>query len=80
MGEVCWWCWWETIYIRTGSCREVLQTLDAAVAKGKGDFATNGCGTNACGGETCYRTSDLGDSEDPSTNLSDATRNAINKC
>lgn len=29
-------------------------------------------------GET-YRPSDLGDSEDPSTNLSDATRNAINK-
>lgn len=71
--------------VRTGSRRGVSQTLDAvavaAAAEGKENFATGGCGgLRACGeGEACCRPSDLGDSEDPSTNLSDATRNAINK-
>jgi len=52
-------------------------------AEGEENFATDGCGGGArtCSGEgeACCRPSDLGDSEDPSTNLSDATRNAINK-
>lgn len=67
--------------VRTGSRREVLQTSDAAATEGKENFATCGCGgARACGeGKACCRPSDLGDSEDPSTNLSDATRNAINK-
>lgn len=48
--------------------------------KGKREFRNERVRYERLWGETCYRTSDLGDSEDPSTNLSDATRNAINKC
>jgi hypothetical protein len=43
------------LYIQTGYCREVLQTLDAVEVERKENFATNGCGTNACGGRPAAR-------------------------
>lgn len=45
---------------------------------GQGNFCDLRCAARIRWKGILCRTSDLGDSEDPSTNLSDATRNAIN--
>lgn len=75
---------WETTFEPGAVEKFCRRRSDAAAAAQREkrisrDVRVRGARAARGGGEACCRPSDLGDSEDPSTNLSDATRNAINK-